>query len=216
MSNSKKGRIVVFEGIDGCGKTTQAALAAVSLANRSIPNIVVRFPGQTTPLGKTVRELMTTSFNRVPPRAMTMLFAVDAVATIDSIIIPAVNAGIWILCDRWEQSAIVYNRVFKRFEGPEFEALNRKIFSTVPPDLEILFGLEPQVARERATVRLRNDSTDVVRDYDEAPIGIYRQLHAEYWRDALERKACVIGVNPAHAPEEIHNDQILPKLLKLL
>lgn len=109
MNNAiMRGRFITFEGIDGTGKSTQIELMAAALAERGIDTLVTREPGGTV-LGEEVRRiLLDPRRKKVSPRAeLALMFACRA-QLLDEVILPALENGRWVLCDRFTDSSEAY------------------------------------------------------------------------------------------------------------
>ena len=88
----KKGLFFTFEGIDGCGKSTQLKLAAEYLEDEKIPYIVSREPGG-TPLAEKIREIILSPENDIKDRCEVLLYLASRAQHVEEKIIPAMNEG---------------------------------------------------------------------------------------------------------------------------
>jgi len=109
-----RGRFVVLEGIDGCGKTTQLQalrqwLPSSGLMAPGARLVVSREPGGTA-LGQALRELLLHPPQGVQPlsRAELLLYAADRAQHVEALLLPALAAGDWVLCDRFTGSTVAY------------------------------------------------------------------------------------------------------------
>ena len=109
-----RGRLVVLEGIDGCGKTTQLQalrqwLPSSGLMAPGARLVVSREPGGTA-LGQALRELLLHPPQGVQPlpRAELLLYAADRAQHVEALLLPALQAGDWVLCDRFTGSTAAY------------------------------------------------------------------------------------------------------------
>jgi len=109
-----RGRFVVLEGIDGCGKTTQLQalrqwLPSSGLLAPGARLVVSREPGGTA-LGQALRELLLHPPQGVQPlpRAELLLYAADRAQHVEALLLPALQAGDWVLCDRFTGSTAAY------------------------------------------------------------------------------------------------------------
>jgi len=109
-----RGRLVVLEGIDGCGKTTQLQalrqwLPSSGLLAPGARLVVSREPGGTA-LGQALRELLLHPPQGVQPlpRAELLLYAADRAQHVEALLLPALQAGDWVLCDRFTGSTAAY------------------------------------------------------------------------------------------------------------
>ena len=109
-----RGRFVVLEGVDGCGKTTQLQalrewLPSSGLMAPGARLVVSREPGGTA-LGQALRELLLHPPQGVQPlsRAELLLYAADRAQHVEALLVPALEAGDWVLCDRFSGSTAAY------------------------------------------------------------------------------------------------------------
>ena len=149
---SGRGWLVVFEGGEGVGKSTQLALTAERLAAAGIPHRVCREPGG-TPLGDRVRELLLHADVAVVPAAEAALFAASRAQLVAEVLQPALAAGEVVLLDRFLLSTYAYQVGGRGLpEGPVREA-NRLATAGIVPDLTLVLSLGPGAGLARATTR---------------------------------------------------------------
>jgi dTMP kinase len=106
----KKGRFIVFEGADGSGTTTQSKLLAEELGKRFGPdNVIWTCEPSTGPIGAFIRTILHGEVDRIPGNeSMKLLFTTDRLDHIETEIGPALDAGKWVVCDRFYLSTLVY------------------------------------------------------------------------------------------------------------
>ena len=148
------GRLITFEGPEGSGKTTQAALLAERLEQAGEQVLRVREPGGTA-LGEAIRDLLQHDAAGEPPcdRAEALLFAAARAELTTRVILPALEEGVWVICDRFIDSTLAYQG-FGR--GMDLEALVRlNAFATRgrKPDLTLLLDIEVEEGFRRLARR---------------------------------------------------------------
>jgi thymidylate kinase len=151
-----RGRLIVFEGPEGVGKTTQLRLLGEWLEERGLAHTRVREPGGTR-LGDEIRRLLLDPENEIGPRAEALLFMASRAALITEIVQPALERGELVLADRFFLSTFAY-----QIEGrglPESEIRGANAFATggLVPDLTLLFTAPSE---ERSVRRALRGSTD--------------------------------------------------------
>ncbi|MDQ8145445.1 MAG: dTMP kinase [Gemmatimonadota bacterium] len=151
-----RGWLVVFEGGEGVGKSTQLALVAERLAAAAVPHRICREPGG-TPLGDRVRELLLHADVAVAPAAEAALFAASRAQLVADVLQPALAAGEVVLLDRFLLSTYAYQVGGRGLpEGPVREA-NRLATDGIVPDLTLVLTLGPSTGPDggltRATTR---------------------------------------------------------------
>jgi dTMP kinase len=136
-------RLIAFEGIDGCGKSTQA-----HLLSRSLGALYTFEPGDTG-LGAALRQLLLGPNGVLSSRAEALLMAADRAQHIDEIVGPALSAGRWVVADRFNGSTLAYQGAGR---GLDVDALGQVLaFATdgLSADLSILVDVPVEVARAR-------------------------------------------------------------------
>jgi dTMP kinase len=146
-------RFITFEGIEGCGKTTQIRLAEAWLRERGLPVLATAEPGG-TPLGRKIRELL---LNRGPcaigAEAELLLFAAARAQHVRETILPALQAGQWVLCDRFSDATLAYQGFGRRLDSAFIRALNAFSTLAVTPERTLLFDLAVGTGLARAEKR---------------------------------------------------------------
>ena len=145
---AKKGLFITFEGVDGCGKTTQMELLAKYLQDRGYEVIITREPGAKG-LGEKIREILLHYEGEVSSRAESFLFLADRAQHIDKIIMPAVKAGKIVLCDRHTDSTIAYQGYGRGVDIDELVMLNNLATGKSKPDLTFVFDIDIETSMSR-------------------------------------------------------------------
>ena len=148
-----RGKFIAFEGGEGAGKSTQARLLANALAARGFACVVTREPGG-TPGAEAIRGLLLgTSGEGWQPRAEALLFAAARSDHAERLIVPALEAGKWVICDRFVDSSRAYQGGAGGLGDTEVMALHQVGSKGLLPDLTILIELSPETATARAAAR---------------------------------------------------------------
>jgi dTMP kinase len=149
----KRGKLITFEGIDGCGKSTQLKLLEKFLTDRGVDLISTREPGGTE-LGKKIRSLLLDGGKgSVEPLAELLLYAADRAQHVRQVILPALEAGITVLSDRFYDATTVYQGYARGFDLKLVNGLNELAACGLKPDLTLLFDLEVDLALKRTHKR---------------------------------------------------------------
>jgi dTMP kinase len=138
---------LTFEGIDGCGKSTQAELLAEELRGQGHEVVLTREPGG-TPLGERVRELLLHG-DDVSPWAEAALFAAARAELVSRVIRPALERGATVICDRYLDSSLAYQGIARGLGVDRVLELNGPAIQGVLPERTFLLLLDPEEARER-------------------------------------------------------------------
>ena len=145
----KRGLFITFEGIDGCGKSTQLSLAARSLRERGLDVVVTREPGG-TPIAEKIREILISPENSEMVNECELLLYLAARAQhVHQTIIPALEEGKIILCDRFQEATFAYQGFGRSFSLKLLKDLNAFATGSLNPDCTLIFDISEQVSRIR-------------------------------------------------------------------
>ena len=145
---------ISFEGIEGCGKTTQVELLAKFLAERGVPYVVTREPGGTA-LGKLIRKmLLNPAHSEMEPLTELFLYAADRAQHIAQVIRPALDKGEWIICDRFADATTAYQGYGRGQELVFVQQLNQWATQGLWPHLSLLLDCPVDVGLDRARQRI--------------------------------------------------------------
>jgi dTMP kinase len=141
-----RGRLIALEGIDGCGKSTQAKAVASALGA-----LVTHEPGA-TPLGAQLRRLLLdpdSDSAPVTPRAETLLMAADRAQHVAEVIEPALASGVWVVTDRYSASTIAYQGYGRELGGDGLAEVVAWATAGVEADLSVFVDVPVEVAAAR-------------------------------------------------------------------
>jgi dTMP kinase len=151
-----RGVLVVLEGGEGVGKTTQWERLAAHLAGTGRDVLALREPGGTPP-GDRIRELLLTPDDTLAPETEALLFAASRAELLTRAVRPALARGALVLLDRYLLSTYVYQGAGRGMDGGALRAINRFATGGLVPDLTLLLTLPLAEARHRARARLLPD-----------------------------------------------------------
>jgi dTMP kinase len=180
--STKRGRFIVFEGIDGSGKTTQAKAIAEWLPTSGlIPEgrkvVLTREPGA-TPVGATIREIVLHGRDDLDPVAELLLFAADRAQHVATVIKPALERGDWVVCDRFTGSTIAYQGYGRGHDLQVIDQVNAISTGGLEPDLVIWLSVDAQIAANRMGGRDR---------FERQKIDFMRRVHQGYCKFYLSQ-----------------------------
>ena len=144
----KKGLFITFEGIDGCGKSTQLNLLSEYLKNNGVEVLITREPGAKG-LGERIREILLNYDGDVSSNCEAFLFLADRAQHIDTIVKPAIEAGKIVLCDRHTDSTIAYQGYGRGVDLQRLKMLNNLATSGFKPDLTFVFDVDVETSLAR-------------------------------------------------------------------
>jgi dTMP kinase len=208
-----RGKLITFEGLDGCGKSTQIERLAAALMRDSIPVIVTREPGG-TPTGEKIRQvLLDSSTHGLSPMAeLALMFAARA-QHIASVIQPALAQGQLVLCDRFTDSTEAYQGGGRKLGSEPVLALHRILCGGLQPYLTILMDSDVSASIERARRRNRahpapgGTSNDENR-FEQENRAFFERVRNAYLAIAAREPQRTVVVD-ARGPAEATQQQIL-------
>jgi len=152
------GFFITFEGIEGCGKTTQLQRLAANLRATGHEVLVTREPGG-CPIADALRALLLDSANSaMAPATELLLYAAARAQHVAEVIRPALDAGRIVLCDRFSDATLAYQGYGRGFDRPLIRELNRTATDGLTPDLTLLLDFPAEEGLARA--RRRNAGSD--------------------------------------------------------
>lgn len=152
------GKFIVFEGIDGSGKTTQTILLTDKLKSIGF-DITTTFEPGDTEIGKLIREAL--FLFEIDPATESLLFAADRSEHVKNVIRPALNHGGIVISDRFFLSSIVYQSYGKGLPRDWVEIINRYSIMDTIPDLTIVLDLPVDMALKRVQNANRFENLDL-------------------------------------------------------
>lgn len=147
---SSGAKFITFEGIEGCGKSTQVDRTARLLTQAGIAHLLTAEPGGTS-LGESVRRLTLYDRETRPiPEAELLLFCAARAQHVKQVVLSALNRGLWVLCDRFSDATVAYQGYGRGLELDLIHRLNRFSSFSLIPDITILLDVPVEVGLQRA------------------------------------------------------------------
>lgn len=199
---STQSPFLVFEGLDGSGKSTLIRAISEVLKKSQQKLILTREPGG-TPLAEEIRSLILRTGSEVPvPQTELLLYAASRAQHVAQVIQPALTRGEWVLCDRFSASTVAFQCFARKLARPEVEWLNQFAQQGTSPDLYILLDLTVDESRRRLDGRV--DSLGQKSDRMELE---NRQFHEAvrqgYLAQAKEDPTHWLVLDATKSPEEL-------------
>lgn len=208
-----QGKLIVFEGIEGCGKSTQLARLSQWLqgyppfqelqGSGVIPQLIVtREPGGTA-LGDRLRALLLDSESQTAPqdRAELLLYAADRAQHVEEVILPALHEGSWVLCDRYIDSTVAYQGYGRGLPLPLIDQLNAIATQGIAGDLTLWLRLDAETGLNRSRRRGHLDRME------QTNIAFHQRVQQGFEMLAQQHSDRIVSIDAA-ASEEVVAGQI--------
>jgi len=140
-----KNILITFEGIDGCGKSTQINLLSKYLNNIKMLNSIIREPGGTD-ISEKIREILLNNNNLIEANAETLLFLSARAQLVNEIMSKSKNI---LLCDRYIDSTLAYQGYGRNQDIDLINKMNLFATNNIVPDLTVIFDIDPQIVCKR-------------------------------------------------------------------
>ena len=151
------GQFITFEGGEGSGKSSQIKILKSKLIDKGIDVVCTREPGG-TPSAEILRELVTTGeVNKWEPMTEALLMFASRYEHIKNLIIPSLENGKWVLCDRFYHSTYAYQGLGHGLGLKAMEALKKISIGEIEPDLVFFLDIDPMEGIKRTMSRHTNE-----------------------------------------------------------
>lgn len=149
-----RGKFIVFEGVEGAGKTTQIQQTATWLQNCcDVEIITTREPGGTK-IGQKIRQLLLDNTDGwVDRRTELLLYGADRAQHVESVIKPHLDRGNIVLCDRFTDSTIAYQGYGRGFDRTEIDRVNQLATGGLQSDLTLWLDIDVSLGLQRVATR---------------------------------------------------------------
>jgi dTMP kinase len=194
------GVFITFEGIDGCGKSTQLRLLAGELRARGLEVVTTREPGGTT-LGQKLRAALLDVREQVDPLTELLVFAADRAQHVRTLLRPALSANKIVMSDRYADATVAYQGAGRGFKPELISEIIQLATEGLTPDLTLLFDLtvpESAVRTRRRNAKKHSDRLD--REHHE----FHERVRAAYLEIASANPGRVRLIDARGSVEETH------------
>lgn len=212
----RRGLFVTFEGLDGCGKSTQMRILADRLRAEGQDVLETAEPGGTR-IGQQIRRVLLHSANQelCPTAELLLMFACRA-QNVDEWILPALGAGRIVLSDRFTDSTLAYQGAGRGLGAEVVLDVDRIACRGLVPDLTICIDIDPATSLARAHARNQKQQGPETR-LDEQELDFYRRVREGYRQIAADEPARFRMIDGDRSPEEIAAgiwQELTPSLMK--
>ncbi|MEM8502758.1 MAG: dTMP kinase [Cyanobacteria bacterium P01_D01_bin.1] len=205
-----RGKLIVFEGGEGCGKTTQLQRSHGWLVQNDVWQLLcekkqiagvktTREPGGTA-LGQRLRQLLLNGLESdqqtpIVSRAELLLYAADRAQHVEETLLPWLEAGYWVLCDRYTDSTIAYQGYGRQLDLPMITTLNQIATGGLKSDLTLWLQVSPEVGLARMRSRGQADRIE------QASMAFHRRVATGF--AALAESEATVTVEGDRAADEV-------------
>ena len=197
---------ITFEGIEGCGKTTQVERLEKLLSDHDIPVLFTLEPGGTG-IGTNIRRiLLDTENKKIVPLAELLLYEADRAQHIEEMIKPALNEGKWVVCDRFFDATVAYQGSARGQDMKLIRFLNEKVTQGIRPDLTFLLDCPVHMGLKRALMRnlsVHNDGQD---RFEKEKEQFHHKVREGYLALARQNKKRFKVIDATRSVEEVEVD----------
>ncbi len=198
-----RGKFITFEGGEGTGKSTQAAMLALRLESLGLDVHLTREPGG-SPGAEIIRHvLLSGAAKPFGAEVEAMLFAAARDDHVQCTILPALQSGKWVICDRFADSTRVYQGVLGRVDQRLIKGLERVSIGDLAPDLTVILDMPVEEGLER--VKLRRGEAEPDR-FEAENVEFHRKLRQAYLAIAAEEPARCVVIDAGAAKEAVANE----------
>jgi dTMP kinase len=204
---AKPGRFITFEGLDGCGKSTHLGRLAAALRAEGREVVTTREPGGST-VGESIRGILLDSrTSGLDPLAELALMFASRAQHIAEVIIPAVERGDWVLCDRYTDSSEAYQGAGRQLGADSVLTLHRVLCLGLQPDLTLL--LDNDVSDSVARARRRNLAPGRVVDenrFEQENRAFFERVHEQFMVIARREPQRVVIIDARRSKDAVQTD----------
>lgn len=198
------GLFVTLEGVEGCGKTTQARLLKEYLEAKGHEVVALREPGGTG-LGERIRDiLLNSSDEEITPVAELFLYEAARAQLVTMVIAPTLELGKTVICDRFIDSTVAYQGFGRGIDAGAVSGVNMVATGGLVPDLTLLIDCEPKEGLRRAWDRIKSAGGSREDRFEREALAFHEKVREGYLELAETESGRVKVVDGNASVEEVH------------
>jgi len=208
------GKLITFEGLDGCGKSTQLEKATDWLKVQGYSVLKTRQPGGTV-IGQQIRSiLLNPEHEELQPESELLLYLADRIQHLQDSILPAKAAGKIVLCDRFHDSTVAYQGYGRGLNLNSIESIVEHCIKPYSPDLTILLNIAPETIASRLERRQEHVEKDRL---DLESLSFFKRVAQGFQELSAAEPERFVCINGEQEIELIHQEiiNILQQRLQL-
>lgn len=198
--------LIVLEGPEGAGKSTQIKLLAEALTKAGRTVVSLREPGG-TPLGEEIRKvLLHDAALDIVPRAESLLFMAARAQIVEKEVMPALASGATVLLDRFFLSTYAYQMAGRGLPHDQVVAANKLATASLRPDLTILLTMPASEGLARAQKRGAKDRMEqAAGDFHERVVKAFAEFATAEWQQANPEAGTILTVDALGSERDVHD-----------
>ena len=199
-----RGRFITFEGVEGSGKTTQISLLADYFREAGKQVTLSREPGGTA-IGDQIRKILLDPGNKsLDPTAELLLYSASRAQHLREVIIPALDAGRIVLCDRFSDATLAYQGYGRGLDLEKIAALDRIVTAELRPHLTLLLDIESEAGLSRARGRNASSGLELEARFENEALAFHERVRRGYLALAKRETDRMRVVDASRAVPVIH------------
>jgi dTMP kinase len=197
---------ITFEGIEGCGKTTQVRRFVKRLKRLGISLITTLEPGGTR-IGRDIRQILLDPRNKnLSPFAELILYAADRAQHVEEVIKPALDEGKWVVCDRFLDATVVYQGIVRGQDMELIGILNEKATQGIRPDITYLLDCPVDMGLGRALKRNEAESQKGQDRFEREAVDFHKAVREGYLALARENQDRFVVIDATLPIDEVEGE----------
>ncbi len=172
------GKFITIEGGEGVGKSTQISALRDFLVERGYSVVVTREPGGTRRAERIRELLLETTDEAMPPVCELLLMFAARSTHIENVIRPALQRGIWVICDRFTDATYAYQGGGRGMQFEKIEVLEHWVQEDLRPDLTLLLDAPVEVGEQRASAR--NEQRGITDRFEHEQRSFFERVRSAY------------------------------------
>lgn len=195
---------ITLEGIEGSGKTTQTATIKKYLETAGYNVLLTREPGATN-IGQRIRSiLLDPESHSMAPLCELLLYGADRAQHLSQVVMPALNSGKVVVCDRFADATRVYQGWARGLDMTLINTIHDMVVGSLVPDLTILFDLDPEIGLSRTFKALENGQRqDQESRFEQEALAFHTAVRSGYLDLAQKEKQRFLVVDASRNPDEV-------------
>ena len=199
------GFFVTFEGIEGCGKTTQIRHLTAHLEGKRQPFLLTREPGGTA-ISDRIRQILLSSENsRMEPATEFFLYAAARAQHIAEVVLPALRNGKTVLCDRFADATLAYQGFGRGLNLAWLEEIHNRFLQGLKPDLTFLLDLPVEEGLRRAWKRMENQAVKEDR-FEKEDLAFHQRVREGYLLLARREPNRIVVLDGMKDEQTLHRE----------